>query len=217
MITEKEYLQHLKNWKGTIYKTMFKLSQIKKLDYSYQQDLLQVGRIAVYEALIASETNGKSGNDKNGMIAAYVDGKMKTFANRSVDVIRLPNTLIYDKDKREENEHFLPSYTQAEWYQDTTEDLIDEEEYDDSDWINDEAIKIALTKLNKKEQTIIKHKYGVNGLEYLTQQQISEKYNVTISNINNIYQKFKSIALDTQVRLQGKKRKKYGKTIQSTS
>lgn len=217
MITQKEYLQHLKSWKGTIHKTMHKLSQIKKLDYSYQQDLLQVGKIAVYEALIASETNGKSGNDKNGIIAAYIDGKMKTFANRQTDVIRVPNVLIYDQDKREENEHLLPSYQPAEWYQDTTENLIDEEEDDDFDWIDKEAIKIALSKLTKKQQIIIKHKYAIDGYELLTQPQLSEKYNVNISNINNIYRLFKTTALDIQVRLQAKQRKKYGKTIQSTS
>lgn len=217
MITTEQYNQHLKSWKGTIYKTMFKLSQINQLDYSYQQDLLQVGKIAIYEALIASETNGKTGNDKNGIIAAYIDGKMKTFAVRHTNLIRIPTRMAYNQEYREKNEHFIPLIEPAEWHQDETEDFNDDNSIDDMNWIDNQAIKYMMNKLSEIQQKIIKHKYNLDGYEQLTQQQIADKYNITVSMINNTMAYAISIAQDRQVRLQAKQRKKYGKTIQSTS
>lgn len=216
MITEKEYKQQYLNWKGTIFKTMFKLSQINKLDYSYQQDLLQVGKIAVYEALIASQTNGKTGNDKNGLIAAYIDGKMKTFANRTTDVIRVPNALVYDQEKREENAHWLPVYQPAEWHNDTTEDFIEEEQYDDMDWIDKEAIKYALAQLTPLQYSIVELKFGLNGKEPMMEKDIAKQLNIRKTYINSfIHKVLPALAQDRQIRLQVNQRKKYGSAIQS--
>ena len=216
MITTEQYNQHLNNWKGTIHKTMFKLSQINNLNYAYQQDLLQVGRIAVYEALIASQTNGKTGNDANGLIASYVDNRMKDFCTQLSQIVRKPKRHYYDKEFGEKMGSDKINYIPSAWIEDEVEydpDNDDNKTLDDEEYYQRKAIKLAMNDLNEKEKEIIKNNYSHKPI---IQPKIAENFGLTIGQLQSlISKKFPAIVNDYYIRLKTKQRK-YNE-LQSTS
>lgn len=161
-MTNTEYNKIVKNWENYIYTQAFKYTKRYNLDPMQQEDLIQEGYIAVYDAYQSYLTNGKTGNDANGLIKAYITGRIQTFCNRQVNVVRNANNYV-----DEEYTHYIP--------QDDNK-----EEWDDNDWIaNEIATKILNSSEYSTHYIIIKKYFGLDDEEKMTYEELAEWFTKT--------------------------------------
>lgn len=95
-MTNLEYQQIVKNWENFIYKKAYYYANINKFDQMQKDDLIQIGYIAVFEGYKSYLTNGKTGNDANGLIKLYVEGRMKNYCKNIAPTIK--NNYVVDEE-----------------------------------------------------------------------------------------------------------------------
>jgi DNA-directed RNA polymerase specialized sigma subunit len=161
-MTNTEYNKIVKNWENYIYTQAFNYTKRYNLDQMQQDDLIQEGYIAVYDAYQSYLTNGKTGNDANGLIKAYITGRIQTFCRRQVNVVRNANNYV-DEDYT----HYIP--------QDENQ-----EEWGDDDWIAYQITNEILTSSEySTHYTILKKYFGLDDEEKMTAKQIAEWFTNT--------------------------------------
>lgn len=213
IITEQEFNTHWENWKNYIYKNMYRLAQINRLDYFSQKELVQIGRIAIVDALISYHTNGKVGNDANGLIKIYISGRQQSFCDDKIATVATPRRWKYDEDYK----NIMNGYT-AHFQEINEEDQIDwleDNEDDDQQWIEKQALRLAMKTLSQKERDIM-NEYIKD--EYQTEQQIADKYGVNVGKVQTIKQKkMRNLIAEFRARLKKKYNEQQYRDIQSTS
>jgi hypothetical protein len=169
VVTTEEYNNTLTKWNGFIHKTMFKMSQINNFDYATQKELVHIGQIAIWEALIAFKTNGKTGNDANGLIKMYIDGRMKNFA-----MVQL-NTVKQKAVKTAKEIEYHTYYTE-----DYALEIAEDDQYVDEVKEKHKTILDVLNKLPNQHKEMYLHKYGLFGRKLMTYKELSKEYEMTI-------------------------------------
>jgi RNA polymerase sigma factor (sigma-70 family) len=193
LVTTEEYNKALEKWNNFIYKNMWKITQINNLDYATQKELVHIGQIAIWEALISSKTNGKTGNDANGLIKMYIDGRMKNFV--MVDLNTVKQKAFKTGKEIEYHTYYTEDYA--------LEIAEDENEIDEVKEKNKVILQV-LNKIPNKHKEFFLHKFGLFGRKQMTYKELSKEYEITISQLEWIIRP-----------LQQKIRKKYAKHIQS--
>jgi DNA-directed RNA polymerase specialized sigma subunit len=157
-MTNTEYNNIVKNWENFIYTQAFKYAYINNLDQMTIQDLIQEGYIAVFDAYQSYLTNGKEGNDANGLIKAYINGRIQTYCNRVAPTVKnqkyyLDEEICYEIEIDDDNNDF-----------------------DDNDWL-------AYQLINKEKDTthyeLIKRYYGLDGEQKMTYEELAEWFTKT--------------------------------------
>jgi hypothetical protein len=174
-VTTEEYNKALEKWNNFIYKTMFKMSKINNLDYATQKELVHIGQIAIWEALISSKTNGKTGNDANGLIKTYIDGRMKNFVMVQLNTVK-------QKAARTAKEIEYHTYYTEDYALEIAED---DEEIDEVK----EKNKVILQVLNKQpnqHKEFFLHKFGLFGRKQMTYKELVKHYEMPIHQIEQI-------------------------------
>lgn len=156
---------------------------LKKMNlYNQREEYYDVGMIGLCKA--AQNFDPSRGYAFNtyacscirSQILIYIR-KKKTNKRKANDNVISLNITIYEdvSGTKLTLEDLLPSKTNIE------EELIEKEQI--------KNLYIALSKLKERELDIINALYGLNGVEKLTQQELSEKYNLSQSYISRIKNK----------------------------
>jgi hypothetical protein len=182
IVTTEEYNAAVKSWIGFIFKNMYRISQINNLDYSSQQELIHIGKIAVYEALLSSKTNGKTGNDANGLIKTYITGRMQRHVDETMKLVKIPIRWIYNDEHRELNCGYIPHHYQEE----KGYEIADENSYEDENVIKKKLILQVLSKQTNQEKEIYLHKFGLFGRKPMTYKELRDEYNMPIHHLEKI-------------------------------
>ena len=181
-VTTEEYNAALTKWIGFIHKNMYRISLINNLDYQWQKDLIQMGQIAVYEALISSKTNGKTGNDANGLIKTYIQGRMQRHVDETMRVVRVPIRWRYNGDQYlQEQNGYIPHIYEEEYAHEQAE-----EQYIDEVKEKNKVILEVLNKQSSRDKEIYLRKYGLYGRKPMTYKELRDEYNMPIHHLEQI-------------------------------
>lgn len=168
------------------------------------EDLLQIGKIAVFEACESYNPN------KNGTLQTWifkmVDFEMMDYLNKNARTIRYPNNFIYSKDNQLKEKYSvktisqeLPAFSSANQEYDDVfikDQLVDDTAHlDIIEGIEPDTplikLRMALNSLKLKDKELIEMYYGINRDEPMSFEEIGKFYGTTKQ---NIHLKFKRIS-----------------------
>lgn len=206
-----EYNQLLKDYSRAIQKMAY---SFRINDSDVVEDLIQIGRIALWDASIRYDKDNAGGVRFEGYFKVYCRGKMMTYLSENLRTIRIPNNALRLLKK---GENYLPK---GEFIQEsstlslntpigsdnsTLSDVIAIEVEEDTPDFN--PLHIALNSLSIKDEDIMKMYWGISPYEDKhTLKQIGDKYGKCRENIRQIIKKvLKKLKTNENVRriLQG--------------
>jgi len=124
----------------------FKVGEIHK------EDLIQCGRIGLHSAI---QTYQEDKGYWSSWMTIYIRKEMMSYINSNVRTVRLPESIIYKKDREEFATENM--YSLDDTVLDTGEPLYSTISYEESDYkeINTESLKKAILQLKPQWQTIM--------------------------------------------------------------
>lgn len=157
-----------------IYGVLKKMNLYNELDEYYD-----IGMIGLCKA--ARDFNSNKGYTFSTLAYRYIENDILGYIRKEKTVKRKSNYNAISLNTPVFKDGLNNEITLGETLSSNTnieEELIKKEQ------INN--LYIALSKLNEKEKNIISSLYGINGIKKLTQEELSEKYNISQTQISRI-------------------------------